>query len=231
LILILGGAYYYRRRSKKVKCITATARAGDTIAAVQATGTINSLTRVAVGSYVPGTVKYIFADCNTRVSKGQVLAQLDPGIDKAQAVVTSGNLQKARANLVTLAANVQVEQATLAKSQPNVKYQGATAKRSLDLFQSGVVSTDSNDLSHSTLGQTRADVRAQQANLEQAKAQDLLKRPTEVTAHGMVSEKTQYLDDKGERLRLSDLRAGDTVWAVSSGVRDGPSAIWICKVR
>ena len=126
LILILGGAYYYRRRSKKVKYITATARTGDTIAAVQATGTINSLTRVAVGSYVPGTVKYIFADCNTRVSNGQVLAQLDPAIDidKAQAVVASGNLQKARANLVTLAANVQVEQAILAKSQPNVKYQG-----------------------------------------------------------------------------------------------------------
>jgi HlyD family secretion protein len=52
-----------------------------------------------------------------------------------------------------------------------VNYQEATAKRSLDLFQSGVVSTDSNDLSQSTLGQSRADVRAQQANVEQAKAQ------------------------------------------------------------
>jgi HlyD family secretion protein len=161
LILILGGAYHYRGRSKKVKYITATARTGDTIAAVQATGTINSLTGVAVGSCVSGAVKYIFADFNTPVRNGQVLAQLDPAIDKAQAVVAIGNLQNARANLATLVANVQVEQATLAKSQANVRYQGATAKRSLDLFQSGVVSTDSNDLSQSTLGQTRADVRAQ----------------------------------------------------------------------
>jgi hypothetical protein len=65
--------------------------------------------------------------------------------------------------------------------------------------------------------------------VEQAKAQDLLKRPTEVTAHEKVSEKTQYLDEKGKPLRLSDLRAGVTVWAVSSGGRDGPSAIWICN--
>jgi multidrug resistance efflux pump len=52
-----------------------------------------------------------------------------------------------------------------------MKYQEATAKRSLGLSQSGVVSTDSNDLSQSTLGQSRADVRAQQANVEQATAQ------------------------------------------------------------
>jgi HlyD family secretion protein len=176
LILILGarvllpwpveeGEVHHRDRSD-----------GRHTAAVQATATINSLTRVAVGSYVSGTVKYIFADFNTRVRNGQVLAQLDPAIHEAQAVVARGNLQNARANLITLAANVQVEQANLAKSQANVKYQEATAKRSLDLFQSGVVSTDSNDLSQSTLGQARADVRAQQANVEQAKAQDLLKR-------------------------------------------------------
>jgi hypothetical protein len=44
-----------------------------------------------------------------------------------------------------------------------------------------------------------------------------------------VSEKTQYLDDKGKPLRLSDLRAGDTVWVVSSAGQDGPSAIRIRK--
>jgi HlyD family secretion protein len=184
LILILGGLYYYRGRSKQVKYITARARTGEITAAVQATGTINPLTTVAVGSYVSGTVKYIFADFNTRVRNGQVLAQLDPAIYEAQAAVARGNLQNAQANLVTLAANVQVDEANLAKAQANVKYQEATAKRSLDLFQSGVVSTDSNDLSQSTLGQSRADVRAQQANVEQAKAQLEQARAQVIAAEG-----------------------------------------------
>jgi hypothetical protein len=67
------------------------------------------------------------------------------------------------------------------------------------------------------------------ASVDQAKSQVLLKRPTEVTALEKVSEKTQYLDDKGKPLRLSDLRAGDTVWVVSSGGQDGPNAIRIRK--
>src|ERR1700693_5780853 len=99
LVLIVGGLYYYRGRSKEVKYITTRARAGQITAAVQATGTINPLTTVAVGSYVSGTVKYIFADFNTRVRNGQVLAQLDPAIFEAQAVVARGNLQNAQANL------------------------------------------------------------------------------------------------------------------------------------
>jgi HlyD family secretion protein len=171
LILILGGVYYFDGQSKDVKYITASVRPGDITAAVQSTGTINPLTTVPVGSYVSGTVKYIFADFNTRVHSAQVLAQLDPAIYEAEVVTARGSLENARSSLVTLAASVQVGQANLAKVQANVKYQETTARRSRELLQSGVVSTDANDLVQSTLGQAEADVRAQQANVEQAKAQ------------------------------------------------------------
>jgi HlyD family secretion protein len=171
LFAILGGGYYYGARSKDVTYISAPVRRGDLTASVQATGTINPLTTVPVGSYVSGTVEYIFADFNTRVHNGQILAQIDPAIYEAQVETARGNLENARANLGTLAANVQVDLANLAKAQANVKYQTATAKRSEDLLQSGVVSTDSNDLSQSTLGQAQADVAAQQAAVAQAKAQ------------------------------------------------------------
>src|ERR1700722_17198168 len=153
---ILGGGYYYRGRSKDPGYIRAPVRRGDITASVQATGTINPLTTIPVGSYVSGTVQYIFADFNTRVHDGQVLAQIDPAIYEAQVSTARGNLENAQSNLVTLAANVQVDEANLAKSQANVKYQTATAKRSQDLFKSGVVSTDSNDLIQSTLGQAQA---------------------------------------------------------------------------
>ena len=73
-------------------------------------------------------MEYIFADFNTRVQSGQVLAQIDPAIYAAQVTQARGNLENAKANLSTLEANVQVDQANLAKSQANVKYQMATAR-------------------------------------------------------------------------------------------------------
>jgi HlyD family secretion protein len=181
LVAIAGGWYYWQGRTPEIKYITATVRKGNLTATVQATGTLNALTTVPVGSYVSGTVLYIFADFNTRVHAGQVLAQLDPAIYEAQVVQARGNLQNAESNLVTLAANIQVDAANVAKSQANVNYEQATAKRSQDLFQSGVVSADSNDLTQSTLGQSQADVQAQQASLTQGKAQ-LNQAKSQVTA-------------------------------------------------
>jgi HlyD family secretion protein len=181
LVLILGYWFYSQAKSKDPQYTTATVRRGDLTSAVQATGTINALTTVSVGSYVSGTVQYIFADFNTRVKSGQVLAQLDPAIYEAAVLQARGNLENAKDNLATLAANVQVDQAAVAKADANVKYQVATAKRSEDLFTAGVVSADSNDLTQSTLGQAEADVQSAQATLEQARAQ-LQQAHTQVTA-------------------------------------------------
>lgn len=171
LVVILGIWGYFRGRKDAPKYMTATVRRGNITSVVQATGTINPLTTVPVGSYVSGTVKYIFADFNTRVKNGQVLAQLDPAIYEAQVIQARGNLQNAEANLSTLQANVQVAAANLAKAQANVQYETATARRSQDLFASGVVSADSNEQIQSTLGQAQAEVKSSQAGLEQAKAQ------------------------------------------------------------
>src|SRR5579862_7391350 len=170
LVVVIAGWAYARSHSNDPKFTTSEVRMGNITASVQATGTINALTTVPVGSYVSGTVEYIFADYNTRVHSGQVLAQLDPAIYEAQVTQARGNLENAQANLVTLAANVQVDQAGLEKVLANVKYEQATAKRSQDLYTSGIVSADSNDLTQSSLGQAQADVASAQATLDQAKA-------------------------------------------------------------
>ena len=115
LIVLIASWSYARSRANDPKFTTAEVRTGNITASVQATGTINALTTVPVGSYVSGTVEYIFADYNTRVHSGQVLAQLDPAIYEAQVTQARGNLENAQANLVTLAANIQVDQANLAK--------------------------------------------------------------------------------------------------------------------
>jgi hypothetical protein len=67
------------------------------------------------------------------------------------------------------------------------------------------------------------------ASVDQAKSQLLLKHPTEVTTLLNVNDKTRLLNEKGEAIRLSDLRAGDTVWVVSSGSGPDATAVRIRK--
>lgn len=198
IVLLLGGFTYYKTRSKDPVYTTATVRKGDIRATVQATGTINPLTTVPVGSYVSGTVKYIFADFNTRVHNGQVLAQIDPSIYEAEVTTARGNLQNAQSNLKTLQATVDVDQANLAKAKANMSYQSATAKRSLDLFNSGVISADANELTQSTMGQAQAEVSAAQAAVDQAKAQL-------VQAHSQVVAMTGNLNMAETNLRYTTI--------------------------
>ena len=134
LVILVGGGYWYyaKTNADAPKYTTSPVKRGDITQVVQATGTINPLTTTTVGSYVSATVEYIFADYNTRVKAGQVLAQLDPTILEAQVLQAQANLQNAQDDLLTLAANVQVAQQNVAKDQANIKYQVATAKRSQD---------------------------------------------------------------------------------------------------
>jgi HlyD family secretion protein len=171
IALLVVAGWAYKGRSNQATYLTAPVTRGDISAVVQATGTINPLTTVPVGSYVSGTVQYIFADFNSRVSAGQVLAQLDPAVYEAAAITARGNLENAKANVANLQALIEVDQANLAKAQADVAYTKVNAKRTDDLYKAGVISQDQDDLTQSTLGQKQADVRAALAQIAKDKAQ------------------------------------------------------------
>jgi hypothetical protein len=67
------------------------------------------------------------------------------------------------------------------------------------------------------------------ASVDLQKSQILLKRPTEVTLLSRVDDKTRYLDDSGKPIKISDFRAGDTVWVTLSDSSSGPVATRIRK--
>src|SRR5213595_3597929 len=113
LVAVLTVGMVMRARSGETKYLTANVKRGDITAVVQATGTINPLTTVPVGSYVSGTVEYVFADFNSRVRAGQVLAQLDPAFYQAQEIEARGNLANAQANVKNLEASVVAQQAVI----------------------------------------------------------------------------------------------------------------------
>ncbi|HUO34340.1 MAG TPA: efflux RND transporter periplasmic adaptor subunit [Candidatus Acidoferrum sp.] len=215
-VVILAVFLIHALKPKAVNYTLVTVKRGDIHATVQATGTINPLTTVPVGSYVSGTVQYIFADFNTRVHNGQVLAQLDPAIYEAQVVTARGNLANAKANLATLEANVGVAEANLAKSKANVDYQSATAKRSQDLFQSGIVSADANQLTQSTMEQANADQQSEQAALDQAKA-------TYAQAKTQITAMQGALDQAETNLRYTTILSPITGTVIARNIDVGQS--------
>jgi HlyD family secretion protein len=180
LVVLVGGGGWLvvRSRPVEIKYTKANVRKGSITSVVQATGTINALTTVPVGSFISGTVQYIFADFNTRVHAGQVLAQLDPAFYEAAYVTAKGNLDNARgnqknveANIHSVEATIAVNQANVAKLQADVNYVRANGQRVHQLTTAGIDTKDQSDLADSTLAQAVASVVAAQAQVSQSQAQ------------------------------------------------------------
>jgi len=72
---------------------------GDVQKNVTATGTVNPVTTVQVGTQVSGTIKFLFADFNSRVKKGQIIAQIDPAFYETQLAQSQANADRAQAAL------------------------------------------------------------------------------------------------------------------------------------
>ena len=178
LVAVLTIGMVMRSRASDPKYLTAKVQRGEITAVVQATGTINPLTTVPVGSYVSGTVQYVFADFNSQVQAGQVLAQLDPAIYEAQVIQARGNLANAEANVANLEASIEAMEATVLTNQANLAklksaadYARVNARRIANLAQEGVLSEDQRDLTRSNMDQADAQVRAAEAQLNQSVAQ------------------------------------------------------------
>lgn len=87
---------------------TAKVDRGDISQVVEATGTINAVTTVQVGSQVSGTVSRLYVDFNSRVRKGQVIAQIDPALFEGSLLQAKADLANARASVATAKANLQI---------------------------------------------------------------------------------------------------------------------------
>ena len=86
LVLVIAGAlaFFYVRRESKPQYATAMVDRGDIESAITATGNCNAVVTVQVGSQVSGNIIALYADFNTKVKQGQLVARIDPAIFKAQ---------------------------------------------------------------------------------------------------------------------------------------------------
>ena len=113
-----GGAVFYAKRGDKEPTVTTlkTSR-GPIVDAVGATGTLQAVTTVTVGTQVSGIVEELYADFNSIVKKGQVVARLDPSILNTQVETAKANLTNAQANLERQKVAVQDAQSKLARAK------------------------------------------------------------------------------------------------------------------
>ncbi|HEY8459348.1 MAG TPA: efflux RND transporter periplasmic adaptor subunit, partial [Blastocatellia bacterium] len=120
-----GGYILWGRRASSEEYITAKVERGSIRNTVSATGTLQAVVTVPVGSQVSGTISELYADFNTVVKKGQVVAQLDPRVYEAQVESQRANLEQAKANLADAEARVLAAEAAIENQKAGVS--GATA--------------------------------------------------------------------------------------------------------
>ena len=97
--LSAAAVFVWQGRDPDVRYATTAVDRGDVVEVVGATGTVQAVTTVQVGSQVSGTIQSLNADFNSVVRKGQVLARLDPSLLQARVEQARANLISARANL------------------------------------------------------------------------------------------------------------------------------------
>lgn len=105
-VAAIAGYFLWGRQAAAEEYFTAKIERGSIKNTVAATGTLQAVTTVQVGSQVSGTISALFADFNSTVRKGQIVAQLDPAIFQAQVASARANLESARANLADAQAKV-----------------------------------------------------------------------------------------------------------------------------
>ena len=155
-VLAGGATWLYRSRNSKTPPFkTAQVERGDINQSVSATGNLNAVTTVQVGSQVSGTIRKIFVDFNSPVKKGQPIAEIDTSLFRASVVQAQGGLDSAKANL-------DKAKVTAANSL-------RTLQRNKELLKDGFVAQADVDNAQTDYDSAVSQVRAAEALVDQAK--------------------------------------------------------------
>jgi HlyD family secretion protein len=165
-VVVVAGLFaaFGLNRSTQAQHFTAKVERGEINDVVEATGTINAVITVQVGSQVSGTIAKLNVDFNSRVHKGDVVALIDPALFKGALLQATADLENAKANLVAAHANLEKAKAGLVQTK-------ADYDRTVELFHSGILSQQQLDLAKANYDSANAAVNAAAANVTQAEAQ------------------------------------------------------------
>lgn len=147
VVLLILWLVFFRKKEKPVTLQTEKPQTGEISESVTATGTIEPVDTTAVGSRVSGTIEELYADYNSNVKKGQLLAVLDPSL---------------------MQATVNQFKASLAEVKSNLAYQKSNFNRQKQLFETGSISRAEYELALNSYKTAEANVRSIEAQLYSA---------------------------------------------------------------
>ncbi|MFA4829564.1 MAG: efflux RND transporter periplasmic adaptor subunit [Thermodesulfovibrionales bacterium] len=158
IVIILGVAVFFFLRNKDngLKYRTEKITKGVIETNVTATGAVNAVTTVLVGTQVSGTIKNIYVDFNSPVKKGQLIALIDPSIFETQ-------VEQARANLFSAKANLEKAEASLVDAK-------RTFERNKQLFSKDLIARSDVDTAETNNETAKAQVSASKAQIAQTGA-------------------------------------------------------------
>ena len=156
LLTIAGVLAIIPKKEKKSETQIAMVEKRNMTQTVEASGTVNPVHSINIGSQVSGRIYKIYADYNSKVKKGQILAEIDPSLFQA-------SVDKARADLNNSRANYNK---VLAKTN----YDKANYGRYARLYEKHYVSKDEVESAYATYVASKSELAAMQANINQAQA-------------------------------------------------------------
>ena len=172
-LIVLGvvagsvGAYYkYRNPGEEVKISKLAVARGDVIESVGATGTLQAVKTVQVGSQVSGNIKALYADFNSIVKKGQIVAELDPSLLQTQIEQARANVIRSQADLDRLKVSLEDAKVKLKRAE-SLAARKLVAPQELEAAQVAVRSAEAQiKSSEASLSQSRASLNQNEVNLQ-----------------------------------------------------------------
>jgi HlyD family secretion protein len=154
LIVLLGGYYWWTvHREAEIHYTTTPVTSGSVTRAVTATGTVNPVLTIIIGTYVSGVIQELYCDYNTQVKKDQICAKIDPR--PYQTIVDQDK------------ASIDVARAQLEKDKANLVYAQLSDQRNAKLAAKQFTSQDAADNAHSVYEQAKAEIGLDEASIEQ----------------------------------------------------------------
>src|SRR6516164_7828804 len=151
-------------RSSQPQHFTAKVDRGEIRDVVEATGMINAVITVQVGSQVSGVIAKLYVDFNSQVHKGQVVALIDPALLQGALLQATADYENAKANLMAARANLDKAKAGMVQTK-------ADYDRTLGLTKDGIMSQQQLDLAKANYDSAKAAVGGADATVSQAEAQ------------------------------------------------------------
>lgn len=156
VMAVLAGIIIVFSGSKKIKFKTAKIQKGEITQTVRATGNVNPVTTIIVGTRVSGTIVALYADYNSRIKKGQLIAQIDP-------TPFENELKHSEAELLNA-------KATLFKAEVTLKDAERTLKRKQELFKRDLIARSELDDAETAYNTARAQYEIALAQVKKAEA-------------------------------------------------------------